>query len=79
LRVEEDADVSDDPDRGRCARSSTTDDDSVLGTNLDRAAVLDVHDAATNSLPVGQIDEDAVAGSPAGLWLVHIDQHAPVV
>jgi len=43
----------------------------MLGNNLDRAVVLDLHDATANSLPVGQIDEDAVTGSPVGLWLVH--------
>jgi hypothetical protein len=43
----------------------------VLGDDLDRAVILDVHDAAAHSLPVGKVDEDVVAWSPAGLGLVH--------
>jgi hypothetical protein len=47
------------------------DDDGVLGNDLDCAVILDVHDAASHSLAVGDVDEDVVAWSPARLWLVH--------
>ena len=49
------------------------DEDRVFGDDLDCAVVLDVHDAAADGLPVRKIDEDAVAWSPAWLWLVHVD------
>jgi hypothetical protein len=52
------------------------DDDGVLRDNLDRALVLDVHNAAAHDLPVREIDEDAVAWLPPGLSLVHVAQDA---
>ena len=58
-------------------RERRADDNVVLRHNVDRAVVLDVHDAAAHRLPVGQVDEDVVAGPPAWLGLIHIDQNAP--
>ena len=45
----DDADVSGDPDRGPCSRSSRADHDGVFRDDLDRAVVLDVHDATAQS------------------------------
>jgi hypothetical protein len=53
------------------------DHDGMLGHDLDRAVVLDVHDAAADRLAVGKVDEEVVAWSPTGLGLVHVDQDAP--
>jgi hypothetical protein len=43
----------------------------VLGDDLHRAVLEDVHDAAARDLSVGECDKDVVAGLPAGFWLVH--------
>ena len=49
----------------------------MLGNDLDRAVVLDVHDAAAHGLPVGEINENVVTWPPAWLWLVHVDSMRP--
>jgi hypothetical protein len=49
----------------------------VLGDDLDRAVVLDVHDAAADRLAIGKVDEDVIAWSPTGLGLIHVDPDAP--
>lgn len=49
----------------------------MIRDDLDRAVVLDVHDATAHCLPVGKLDEDVVAWSPAGLWLVHVASMRP--
>jgi hypothetical protein len=49
----------------------------MLRDDLDRAVVPDVHDAASDRLTVGKVDEDVVAWSPALLGLVHVNQDAP--
>jgi hypothetical protein len=49
----------------------------LLGNDLDRAVVLDVHDAAADCLTVGKVHEDVVAWLPSGLGLVHVDRMRP--
>jgi hypothetical protein len=51
-------------------------DNRMFGDDLDRAVVLDVHDATAHSLAVRKVDEDVVAWSPGTLWLVHVVQDA---
>ena len=48
-------------DPGRREKGLSVDDDGVLGYHLDRAVVLDVHNAAAHGLSVGEIDQDAIA------------------
>ena len=47
-------------------RLSKADGASVFSNDLDRAVILDVHDATADSLAIGQVDEDAIPGLPAG-------------
>ena len=58
-------------------RDVLSDHHGVLGDDLDRVVVLDVHDAAADRLAIGKVDEDVIAWSPTGLGLIHVDQDAP--
>ena len=53
------------------AADALSDDDLVLGYDLQGAVFGDVDDAAAHSLSVGQVDKDLIAWPPFGFRLVH--------